>query len=43
MIKVMPFNNPFKKIEKFGDKVVETITKSGKTYRKITKSDNKQH
>lgn len=41
MIDVTPFANPFKKIETFGGKVVNTIIKNGKTYKKIEKSGNK--
>ena len=41
MIDVTPFVNPFQKVEKLGDKVVKTIVKNGKTYKKIEKIGNK--
>lgn len=41
MVETTPFFNPFKKVEKIGGKVVETITKNGKTYKKIIESGDK--
>ena len=38
---VEPFVNPFVKKETFKGNVIETITKNGKTYKKIIKSVNK--
>lgn len=40
MINITPFFNPFKKVEKLGGNVVNTIVKNGKTYKKIEKSGN---
>lgn len=42
MIKVTPFNNPFKPVEEtVAGGVVKIIVKNGKTYKKIEKNVNK--